>query len=328
MNDNFEDLYYEIKNKINIGDISDEKKEKNIDKRVRIIMLIISLIVVIIIGIITKEILISIILGLSFIFIFSKANMKHIEKKSYSRIDDEYKATLGMMVAENNSEKVKIDRKNEEIIDKIINKIFPYNEYKYNCGLEKEEFNSMGFCNKEDKFFSNGLIQTKINGNMDLKVARVYTELVNSQTHDSYILDEYEPMFIGLVSILKNKDDSNQYIKIREKSLKSLKLNKKYMIDIEEEEFRKYYDIESNDEYFVHKILTTKLIYMLVYIKEKLDISLEINIINKNIYIRIHDNRVLKIISNEGIDKKQFLKSCEELKSIKEINEIISETIN
>ncbi len=100
----------------------------------------------------------------------------------------------------------------------------------------------------------------------------------------------YATLFWGIASVQFIPFNMPLNIKIRNKRLDSLKL--KNAIPLNNEEFNKYYDIETDNLELLNKYINDK---MLNYFNElaKRNIRLEINILQNRICIRLHDKDFL-----------------------------------
>lgn len=135
----------------------------------------------------------------------------------------------------------------ERICKPIIEYVIPNSQYDHSYGISKELYESMGFSNSHEAFVATDNIRLD---NTNLMLSKVHTKFKDGGA-DGYW---YATLFCGIASIQSLTFNIPFYIKIRNKKLPSLKL--KNAVKLYNEEFNKYYEIETDNPQLLNKYFT------------------------------------------------------------------------
>ena len=202
----------------------------------------------------------------------------------------------------------------EKISKPIIEYAIPNSICEHSNGIPKEIYESMGFSNNHDIFTSTDNIKLKDNSN--LMLSKVHTKFKESGSNGYW----YSTLFCGIASINTIPFNIPFYIKIRNKSLGSLKL--KNTIKLYNNEFNKYYEIETNNIELLNKYFSDKMIMYFIELA-KINQRLEINIFQNHIYIRLHNNEFLEFYENDNTNEERIIDSCNSIIAIINTNNFI-----
>lgn len=205
----------------------------------------------------------------------------------------------------------------EKILGPIIEKIIPNSKYNHSYGIDKEIYENMGYSNSHDRYTSSDIIKLD---NNNIKLSKVHTQFKELSRGSGWW---YSTLFCGIASAYNISTKLPFYIKIRNKQLDSLKLNKEKIVELDNNEFNQYYEVETDNKEFVQKIFNNEVIqYFVDMVKNNK--RLEINIIDNNIYIRLHDKNFLEVnITNETANEQMIINSCAAINTVINTNDLI-----
>ncbi|MBE6154572.1 MAG: DUF3137 domain-containing protein [Firmicutes bacterium] len=169
-------------------------------------------------------------------------------------------------------------------------------EYYPDQGMSIEDYRYAKF-EYFDRYHSNDLIKGKVN-NIDYILADVHTE---DRYEDSDGDTHYRTIFRGSVSTLKMPKNLNSFIYIVNN--KSVAFSKKYLINIDNEEFEKIFDIYSDNDVLAMRILTPDVTNSILDLTNETGIHTEIKIFNNIIYFRFYTGDLFSPSIND-IDKE------------------------
>lgn len=202
----------------------------------------------------------------------------------------------------------------EKICKPIIEEVFLDTQYEHSNGISRELYESMGFSNNQDTFTSSDNISLKNNSN--LQISKVHTKFKESNGNGYW----YSTLFCGLVSINSIPFNLPFYIKIRNKKLGSLKL--KNAIKIYNDEFNKYYEIETDNISLLNKYFNNKIFDYFIELAKK-NQNLEMNISQNNVYIRLHNKDFLDFSINSEYNEEKIIDSCNSIITLINTNDFI-----
>ncbi len=202
----------------------------------------------------------------------------------------------------------------ERICKPIIEYLIPDSKYEHSQGISKDFYEGMGFSNSHETYSSTDNIVLYNNAN--LSMSKVHTKFKNDGA-DGYW---YTTLFCGLASIQTLTFNMMLSIKIRNKKLDSLKL--KNTIRLSNEEFNKYYEIETDHPELLNKYLTDKMLTYFIELAQN-NINLEINIFDNKICTRLHDKNFLEFNINNKDNEENIINSCNSIKAIINTNNFI-----
>ena len=208
-----------------------------------------------------------------------------------------------------------------QICRPIILNVIPNIQYEHSKGISKELYESMGFSNNHSLYYSTDNITLN---KENILISKVHTKFYEKSSNAirSYTSPDlyYETLFCGIVSINTLNYSIPFKIKIRNKSLQSLKLKNK--IKTNNAEFNKYYELETDNidlfkKYFNDSILN----YFVKLAKDKQ--NLEVNIYKNHIFIRLHDKNFLEFNIRNKNTEKIIISSCKSINTIIDINHFL-----
>ena len=154
-------------------------------------------------------------------------------------------------------------------------------EYVSNDGFKQDEYKSLNFPERYNKFSSEDLYVDKSSG---VTISNILVENDTSDTDNN----------IGVVLIfdgsLSRCDVNNTNSKLLIGNVKQLIAldDKDKVVKIGNEEFNKYYSLCTSNIDLVKKVLTDDIISMLINLKKNLYGNIDIRIINDKIYVRFN----------------------------------------
>lgn len=192
----------------------------------------------------------------------------------------------------------------ENIFKPIIEKVIPNSEYTHHIGMNKELYENMKYSNFHDVYEATDNIKLK---NNNVILSKVHTKFKTSNAAGWW----YHTLFCGIASIYKMPFKLPFYIKIRNKKLESLKLNKKFKVELNDEEFNQYYEIETDNKKILEKIFTNRMTQYFIDLVKNKNQNIEVNIIDDSIYLRLEDKDFLEFdIMNEKVNEQRIINAC------------------
>lgn len=192
----------------------------------------------------------------------------------------------------------------KEYKSKIISSLVTnYDEHLYFNGelqIPRTIYNAAEF-EGYDNFYSNDYIHGKIDGIIPIQLGDIKTE--NEHT-DSDGNTTYTTVFRGLFSEATLSKDLFNIIKIRSDKGKLAKLfSGKEQVEMDSQEFEKYFDVFSSDKILAVRILTSDIMNYMIDFKKNNKVNFEITLKNNHMYIRIHcDDMFEGSMSKNAID--------------------------
>lgn len=203
----------------------------------------------------------------------------------------------------------------ERIFKPVIEYVIPNSQYDHSYGIAKELYESMGFLNSHEMYISTDNIS--FNNNTNFIMSKVHTKFKDSGGGHGYW---YATLFCGIASIKTLTFRIPISIEIRNRKLDSLKL--KNTIQLSNEEFNKYYEIEANNPELLNKYFTDKVLNYFIELAKK-NINLEVNIFENKICIRLHDKDFLEFSINSEVNEEEIINNCNSIIAIINTNNFI-----
>lgn len=206
----------------------------------------------------------------------------------------------------------------EKICKPIIEYVIPNSQYDHSYGMSKELYESMGFSNSHEVFVSTDNI--RLNNNTNLIMSKVHSKFKDGGAYGYW----YATLFCGIASIQTLTFNIPISIKIRNRNLDSLKL--KNAIQLSNEEFNKYYEIETDNPELLNKYCTNRMLACFVEVAKK-NVNLEVNIFQNKICIRLHDKDFLDFNIKSELDEENIINNCNSIIAIINTNKFIVEEL-
>lgn len=202
----------------------------------------------------------------------------------------------------------------ERICKPIIEYVIPNSQYNHNYGMNKELYENMGFSNSHEAYASTDNII--INNNTNLIMSKVHTKFKDGGANGYW----YATLFCGIASVQTLTFNMPLCIKIRNRKLDSLKL--KNAVQLSNEEFNAYYEIETDNLQLLNKYFTNNMLTYFIELAKK-NINLEVNIFQNKICIRLHNKDFLEFNINSEVDEENIINSCNSIIAIINTNDFI-----
>lgn len=222
----------------------------------------------------------------------------------------------------------------ENVISKIVplvnSNLLYFNGNDIAINIEPE-YRASGFDGYDyNSFKIDDYIQGNIEDDLILRMADVIVKNI-IQTKNG---ESSEDIFNGIFVMVNSGDtddkekDNNKIVTIYSNVYS---INSDTKVEVESEEFNKYFLVSTNDKIYALQILTADVINILLTYKKVYDLDFEIKIRGARTYIRFHiDNMFEPKIFKEALDKDDIYIYYNVLKFIidfsKELNKVIKET--
>ncbi len=222
----------------------------------------------------------------------------------------------------------------ENVISKIVplvnSNLLYFNGNDIAINIEPE-YRASGFDGYDyNSFKVDDYIQGNIEDDLILRMADVIVKNI-IQTKNG---ESSEDIFNGIFVMVNSGDtddkekDNNKIVTIYSNVYS---INPDTKVEVESEEFNKYFLVSTNDKIYALQILTADVINILLTYKKVYDLDFEIKIRGARTYIRFHiDNMFEPKIFKEALDKDDIYIYYNVLKFIidfsKELNKVIKET--
>ena len=177
-----------------------------------------------------------------------------------------------------------------------------------------------------DRFHSNDYIYGKINGIIPIQLGDIHTENVHT---DSDGHTTYTTVFRGLFSEITLPKNLLSTIKIRsDKGMLGKLLSNKTQVEMDSQQFEKYFDVFTTDKILAVRILTSDIMNYMIDFKLQNKVTFELTIKNRSMYLRIHcDDMFEGKLSKSALDFETLHKYYRFLNFMCELNEKIYNVI-
>lgn len=222
----------------------------------------------------------------------------------------------------------------ENVISKIVplvnSNLLYFNGNDIAINIEPE-YRASGFDGYDyNSFKVDDYIQGNIEDDLILRMADVIVKNIIQTKNGESIEDIFNGIFVMVNSgDTDDKEKDNNKIVTIYSNVYSINPDTK--VEVESEEFNKYFLVSTNDKIYALQILTADVINILLTYKKVYDLDFEIKIRGARTYIRFHiDNMFEPKIFKEALDKDDIYIYYNVLKFIidfsKELNKVIKET--
>ena len=198
----------------------------------------------------------------------------------------------------------------QTVVENLVKK---YNEKLYYStdGITRMDYKISNFEGKFDILESEDRIYGKLKTGDNVQIASVRTYKVNKYKLDGMNKEERVKSFDGMYGIVRLEKNLLSNINVQIDSI--TEHNNKDRIEMDSSEFEKYYDIITKDKIMAMRIFTADLIEVLVNIKKKTKIPVEIKIDENMIYFRYKCGPMFEppFLLRNGLDKnllKEYFK--------------------
>lgn len=170
-----------------------------------------------------------------------------------------------------------------------------------------------------DLFRANDYIYGKINGIIPIQLGDVHTEAEHT---DSDGHTTYTTIFKGLFSAIILPTNISSTIKIRsDKGMLGKLLPKKDQVQMDSQQFEKYFDVFTTDKILAVRLLTSDIMNYMIDFKIQNKVNFELTIKNSAMYLRIHcDDMFEAKLSKSALDFKTLHKYYKFLNFMCELN--------
>lgn len=235
-----------------------------------------------------------------------------------------------LMIANNKKEKNYVSTYKKDIINKFIKLIDNKLEYKTEnidvLALRRDyktaDFNSESYNIFKADDYIYGLLNNEVHTEMsDLHIQRK-EEYYQDGKRKEMIIDVFE----GIYTKTECNKDIGTYIKIFKNQFKIF--GKKDRVEMDSQEFEKYFDIYSENKIVTMQLLTSDIMLILLDFYKKYDLQYEIVIKENNIYMRFLTGPMFEpAIFNSSMDKKRLLQYFGILKFVLDVTNEINKAL-
>ena len=173
----------------------------------------------------------------------------------------------------------------EKVVDLMIKNFFNNVDYVPEKGMSREIYNSVKYRESYDRYSSDDYIDAYIDDKYKIKMADITTEEEHTSTDsDGHTTTTYVTVFSGLFAQIDMGKSINNRLEIRT----NRSIAKKKRVNMDSQEFEKYFDVSSTDKIVAMQLLTHDIMDLLLGMRRVLDRNFDIIIINNIMYIRLH----------------------------------------
>lgn len=216
----------------------------------------------------------------------------------------------------------------EKVIGPFIKNVDENLQYRPNAGISSVIYR-MGEFEGYDNFHTEDLITGKLDGKYNIQMAEVKTEKESTDsdgdTH-TYIV------FYGLFGNVDCAKNIGTKFKVRsDKGVLGKMFKGKTKIEMDSQEFEKYFDVYGDNKIIVMQVLTAEVMSMMIDFIQQSKIKYELTINGDQIYIRFHTGEVFEpSLFKNSLDYSMLKKYYDIIdfvfKVTREINSVIEKT--
>ncbi len=292
MKKQFEDLYYDLET-INENDLNHNLKAiKEENKNRNTIFIILAIIIDILIFILSNNSF----MGIQTFNIFNFIMLCIV-------VDICIYVSMNILFSKS-KRKYKEDFK-KYIIKELINNFYDAVNYFPHGKMPRDIYNEAKYSEYYNKYNSDDYIEGKINNKYDMKMAEVRTEYERTeQDEDGNTSTSTNTVFNGLFAKINIDKSINSELTITNKSI--VRMINKNRIEMDSQEFEKYFDVVSNNNIIAMQLLTHDIMDMLVEFRRTTKINYDIVIFNNNMYLRFFTGPMfeMKSIKSKAMDRE------------------------
>lgn len=202
---------------------------------------------------------------------------------------------------------------------KLINENLEYNNLQQFLDM-KSEYKKVGFENKRfNTFIVDDKILGKISDDLAIKMADIDVKNITE--------NQAETIFSGLFAIIEqNKKELPTKIKIMRSKNKFIQ--KENIVNLDNEDFEKYFDIYSEDKILAMRILTIDVTQSIVDFYARHNVNFDIVFMHNKIYIRFEVGEMFEPpIMRNSMDKRKLLTYYVMVKFVFEVAEKLNKAL-
>ena len=191
----------------------------------------------------------------------------------------------------------------EKVMDKIFNNFLNDSDYIPKKEMPQSIYREGKYDGYYNRYYSDDYVEGNIDDKYLIKMAEVTTEHEKTTTDsDGNTHTETTTIFSGLFA----KINIGKSIKTELRIGTNRTISKKKRLEMDSDEFEKYFDVSSTNDIVGMQILTHDIMDMLVDFRKKLKMPLDILIRDDIMYIRLHVGKMFeaKFNKNAVIDKQ------------------------
>lgn len=271
----FEEIFEELKEDSKIKEIwQNAKKEKEkANKIILTICLIIDITILILILIVSKQIMIFTFMPILIVAFVVNIMIYIFVNLFFSKNRKIYQKAF-----------------KENIVKKLIENFYTDLQYLPENKMPENTYLEAKYNEHYDNYYSDDYIKAKIDNKYDIEIAEVETQEVTTQTTTdseghTTTTTTTTTIFHGLFEKLILDKSINAEVRI---GLNRSCLFNKKRIEMDSEEFEKYFDVSTTDKIKAMQLLTADVMEELVEFKNKTNIWYDIIIRNNNIYLKFY----------------------------------------
>lgn len=191
----------------------------------------------------------------------------------------------------------------EKIIDQLLKNFFDEVDYIPNKGMLRETYEEGNYPGYYNRYHSDDYMEGSIDNKYRMKMAEILTQHEETtRDSDGNTRTETTTIFSGLFAKIDIGKSINNELKIyQDKSFR-----KKDRLDMDSQEFEKYFDVTSTNEIVGMQLLTHDIMDLLIDFRTRIKLPFDILIRNDTMYIRLHVGPMFegKINRKVAIDEK------------------------
>ena len=217
----------------------------------------------------------------------------------------------------------------EIIIDKLFKNFFSDADYIPKKSMPEIIYMEGQYEADYNEYYSDDYMEATIENKYPIKMAEVTTKKFEEvKDKDGNTETKETILFSGLFAVINMKKSINNELKIVPNSIISLKEK----LNMDSQEFEKYFDVYSTDKIIGMQLLTHDIMDLLVDLKRQFGKQFDIVIKNNTMYIRLHVGNMFeaKVNKKEVVDKSILNKYFNVLEYIdllsKEMIKVVEET--
>lgn len=190
----------------------------------------------------------------------------------------------------------------EKIVNKLIENFFTNVDYVPLKGIPREMYEKPKYDGYYNRYCSDDYIDATINDKYSLKIGEVTTKKVEQhRSSNGSTTTSTTIIFSGLFIKINLGESVENTLKITRDNI----IYGKEKIEMDSQEFEKYFDVGAKFRLFGMEILTPDIMELLVDFRKVLKDNFDIYIIDDSMYIRLHVGPMFESVINETetIDK-------------------------
>lgn len=214
------------------------------------------------------------------------------------------------------------------IINSLIKNFYDDVNYFPHGIMPKDIYNEGKYSEYYNKYHSDDYFEGKMNNKYDIKMAEIRTEYEKTeQDEDGNSTTSTSTVFKGLFAKIDMNKSINSELTIKSKA--KVRMPNKNRMEMDSQEFEKYFDVVSSNKIVGMQLLTHDIMEMLVQFRNTAKINYDIVICNNNMYLRFFVGTMfeMKSIRKGAIDKETLKKYYDILNFIYALSEKMLKTV-